>query len=98
MKDIFAGIQADFIKVLTAIAVTLAGFAVDLIGFEPFQPYFAIEVGSGGVSLLVHGSKVKKFKCDAKIEPQIFDKKQLLNDMRNSKAARLRAALPKDQG
>ena len=83
MKDVFAGIQADLIKVFTTITMAFARLAVDLIGLESLQLYFGIEVGSRGMSLLVHGSKVKKFKCDAKREPHVFDKKQLLNDMRN---------------
>jgi len=40
MKDIFAGIQADLIKVFTTIAMAFTRFAVDLIGFKSFQLYF----------------------------------------------------------
>jgi len=64
MKDIFAGVQADLIKVFTAIAMAFSCFAVDLIGLEPFEFYLGVEVGSGSVPLLIHGSKVKKIKCN----------------------------------
>ena len=60
MKDIFAGIQADLIKVLAAIAMALAGFAVDFVGFKSFQLYFGIEVGSRCMPLLIHTAKLRK--------------------------------------
>ena len=71
MKDIFAGIQADLIKVFTAIAMAFARLAVDLVGLESLQLYFGIEVGSRCAPLLIHESKVKKIKCDGFFSPII---------------------------
>ena len=59
MKDIFAGVQADLIKVFSAVAMAFTRFAVDLIGFESFQLYFGIEVGSRCAPLLVHEAKLR---------------------------------------
>ena len=60
MKDVFAGIQTDFIEVFTAIAMAFPGFTIYLVGFKPFQLYFGIEVRSRYAPKLVHGAKLRK--------------------------------------
>jgi hypothetical protein len=44
VKDILAGIQAYFIKILTVITVPFTGLAIYLISLEPLQLYFIIEI------------------------------------------------------
>jgi hypothetical protein len=60
MKEVFAGIHADFIEVFAAIAMAFPSFTIYHVGFKPFQLYFGIEFRSRCAPKLVHRAKLRK--------------------------------------